>query len=236
MPALRASGASVSGLYADKPCVETANPCPSGVVGERRGGQQAGTEGGDALESELAALMVAVRQGCRTSFAQLYVLTSPRLFAAVLRINSDRAEAEDVLQEVYVKVWSRCVQFDTQKGLVNYWLTGIARNSAIDSLRRRGVRPQSGLTPTAVNGDPYAELPSDWLEPFEIVMRSRAADAVQQCLREFSNEQRECLTLSFYDGLSHEEIGRRIGRPVGTVKSWLRRSLLAMRLVLVGHD
>ena len=180
--------------------------------------------------------MGAVRQGCRESFAQLYVLTSPRLFAAVLRINGDRAEAEDVLQEIYVKVWSRCVQFDAQKGYVNYWLTGIARNSAIDSLRRRGVRPQSGMTPTEVDGDPYAELPSDWLEPLEIVMRSRAADAVQQCLREFSNEQRECLTLSFYDGLSHEDIGRRLGRPVGTVKSWLRRSLLAMRHALAGHE
>lgn len=112
---------------------------------------------------------------------------------------------------------------------------GIARHGALDSLRRSSTRPQSGFASLDADDDPYAELPSPWLTPLELVMRARAADAVQRCLRALSDEQRECLTLSFYDDLSHDEIARRIGRPVGTVKSWLRRSVAAMRAALAGH-
>ena len=187
-------------------------------------------------DQELAALLLAVRGGCRPSFARLYGLTSPRLFAVVLRVNVDRADAEDVLQEVYVKVWNRCAQFDADKGSAIYWLAGICHHSAIDSLRRRQRRPQARFVPVDENGDDACDsLPSAEPQPLDLVIRARGAEAVRRCVRALPIEQRESLSLAFHDGLSHREIAERLGRPVGTVKTWLRRSLAQLRPVLLDH-
>ena len=187
-------------------------------------------------EDELAALLHAVRDGCRPSFARLYGLTSPRLFGIVLRVNADRAEAEDVLQEVYVKVWSRCAQFDANKGSAIFWLAGICHHSAIDSLRRRQRRPQARFTSlNDEDGNGCDSLPSPEPQPLELAIRARGAEAVQRCLRALTIDQRESLSLAFHDGLSHREIAARLGRPVGTVKTWLRRALAQLRPVLADH-
>ncbi len=187
-------------------------------------------------DEELAALLLAVRDGCRPSFARLYVLTSPRLFGIVLRVNADRADAEDVLQEVYVKVWNRCAQFDANKGSAIYWLAGICHHSAIDSLRRRQRRPQARFMTTDDDADDACDsLPSAEPQPLDLVIRARGAEAVQRCVRALPIEQRESLSLAFHDGLSHREIAERLGRPVGTVKTWLRRSLAQLRPVLLDH-
>ena len=185
-------------------------------------------------DEELTALLLAVRDGCRPSFARLYVLTSPRLFGIVLRVNADRADAEEVLQEVYVKVWNRCAQYDANKGSAIYWLAGICHHSAIDSLRRRQRRPQTGLM-RMDDDDACDSLPSAEPQPLDLVIRARGAEAVQRCMRALPIEQRESLSLAFHDGLSHREIAERLGRPVGTVKTWLRRSLAQLRPVLVDH-
>ena len=187
-------------------------------------------------DEELTALLLAVRAGCRPSFARLYGLTSPRLFGIVLRVNTDRADAEDVLQEVYVKVWNRCAQFDANKGSAIYWLAGICHHSAIDSLRRRQRRPQASLRPTdEADCDACDSLPSSDPQPLDLVIRARGAEAVQRCVRALPIEQRESLSLAFHDGLSHREIAERLGRPVGTVKTWLRRSLAQLRPALADH-
>ena len=187
-------------------------------------------------DEELAALLLAVRDGSRPSFARLYMLTSPRLFGIVLRVNADRAEAEDVLQEVYVKVWNRCAQFDANKGSAIYWLAGICHHSAIDSLRRRQRRPQARFIPTGDDHEDACDsLPSAEPQPLDLVIRARGAEAVQRCVRALPIEQRESLSLAFHDGLSHREIAERLGRPVGTVKTWLRRSLAQLRPVLLDH-
>ena len=188
------------------------------------------------LDAELAALLHAVRDGCRRSFARLYVLTSPRLFGIVLRVNADRADAEDVLHEVYVKVWNRCAQFDADKGLAIYWLAGICHHSAIDSLRRCQRRPQTRFMPIDDDHEDGCDsLPSAEPQPLDLVIRARGAEAVQRCVRALPIEQRESLSLAFHDGLSHREIAERLGRPVGTVKTWLRRSLAQLRPVLLDH-
>ena len=187
------------------------------------------------LDGDITALVHAVRGGCRASFAQLYQLTSQRLFGIVVRINRDRAEAQDVLQEVYVKIWTRCVQFDAREGQAIHWLTAIAHHCAIDSLRRGRVRPLHGRTTATDADDPYAGVPSTEPQPQEVLRQARAAEAVQRCMASLTSEQREALTLAFYDGLSHDEIARELGRPIGTVKSWIRRSLITMRPTLIDH-
>ena len=141
-----------------------------------------------------------------------------------------------MLQEVYVKVWNRCAQFDANKGPAIYWLAGICHHSAIDSLRRRQRRPQARFMPVDADDDDACDsLPSAEPQPLDLVIRARGAEAVQRCVRALPTEQRESLSLAFHDGLSHREIAERLGRPVGTVKTWLRRSLAQLRPVLLDH-
>ncbi|MBC7730806.1 MAG: sigma-70 family RNA polymerase sigma factor [Bacteriovorax sp.] len=187
-------------------------------------------------QCELAALLLKIDGGCRVSFERVYRLTSRRLFGIVLRINRDRPEAEEVLQEVYVKVWRQCSQFDARKGEAIHWLAGMAHHSAIDSLRHRQRRPLATALPLA-NGedDAYAGLVSGWPEPIENVIRNRAEQAVHAGLCALPDEQRESLMLAFFDGLTHPEIALQMARPLGTVKSWVRRSLAALREPLDGH-
>ena len=196
--------------------------------------QQGADANFDEIDIELTALLHGVGQGCRTSFARLYHLTQRRLLSIVLKIQTNHADAEDVLQEVYLKAWNRCAQFDARKGQVICWLTGIARYSAIDSVRRLNSRPR-GRFAAADDDDPYEGLASSELQPLELVIEAREAGAVKRCMYDLSIQQREIVYLAFYDGLSHAEIARRIGRPLGTVKSWLRKSLAVMRPALTEY-
>ncbi len=171
------------------------------------------------------------------SFERLYRLTSRRLFGIVLRILPDGAEAEDVLQDVYLKVWHRCAQFDAGKGSVMHWLSSIARYSAIDGHRQRGIRPRSlrGSKSDEDDFDPYGGIASTDPQPLDLIIRQRSAAAVRDGMRLLSNEQRESLTLAYCDGLSHAQIALRLGQPAGTVKSWLRRSYKVLRPALADH-
>ena len=188
-----------------------------------------------AQASELDRLLQAVRQRCTVSFKRLYELTSPRLYAIVLSINRDRVDSEDVLQEVYLKVWNNCAQFDAQKGHVASWLAGIAHHSALDSLRRRRARPDSHriIAPDAL--DLYDGMPSTAATPLENAIRRQGSRAVHASLQALPDMHRQSLALAFFEGLSHSEIANRLQQPVGTVKSWLRRSLLSLQPTLQAH-
>ena len=211
-----------------------ANCRPSGStqLGNKGVDTQQGADANfDELDIQLTAALHGVEQGCRTSFARLYNLTQRRLFSIVLKIQTNHADAEEVLQEVYLKAWNRCAQFDARKGKVICWLAGIARYSAIDNLRRLHSRPR-GRFAAADDDDPYEGLASTELQPLELVIEAREAGAVKRCMNDLSIQQREILYLAFYDGLTHAEIAHRLGRPLGTVKSWIRNSLAVMRPAL----
>lgn len=182
----------------------------------------------------LERLIELVGLGQRAAFSALYETTSAQLFGVVLRINPDRAQAEEVLQEVYVNVWRSAVGYDAARAQPMTWLTSIARNGAIDSLRRARARGQGlNMSLTAPNDDgdedPVERLVSDGPGALELLQQAADARAVTRCIEALSSEQKQCVALAYYQGLSHREIADQLVEPLGTVKSWLRRALLALK-------
>ena len=183
---------------------------------------------------QLSQLLSRAGLGDRAAFATLYELTSSHLFAVVLRICRDRAQAEDILQEVYVNVWRSAGGFDAAQSQPLTWLTSIARNRAIDGLRRAQTQPQlqSATTDNDEDPDVYDTTADDQPGPLDLLSRASDARALSHCMQDLSAPQRQSLALAFYDGLSHAEVAEKMGEPLGTVKSWVRRALLSLKSCL----
>lgn len=180
---------------------------------------------------DLSQLLARAGLGDRAAFARLYERTSGHLFAVVLRINRDRAEAEDVLQEVYVNAWRAARGFDAAQSQPLTWLTHIARNRAIDSLRRKQTEPPRQATRATDDEDEdvYDKLPGDAPGPLALLDRAADARSLAACMAQLSGPQRQSVALAFFDGLSHAEVAGHMGQPLGTVKSWIRRALQALK-------
>lgn len=181
---------------------------------------------------ELSDLLARAGLGDRAAFATLYQRSSAHLFAVILRINRDRAQAEDILQEVFVNVWRAAANFDAAQSQPLTWLTSIARNRAIDSLRRAQTQPQWQAGTTATDdedSDVYDDMADEAPGPLELLSRAGEARQLQHCLGELGAPQRQSLALAYFDGLSHAEVAEKMGQPLGTVKSWVRRSLLSLK-------
>lgn len=184
---------------------------------------------------ELARLLSRVALADRVAFSTLYQLTGAHLLGVILRINTDRAQAEDLLQEVFVKVWHAAGSFDAQRAQAMTWLTSIARHRAIDSLRRRQTEPQWVTARTHAgeeDDDMLDQMASDDDGPMDLLDQAVQAQAVRVCMKGLSGEQQQTLALAFYQGLSHSEVAEHLRQPLGSVKSWARRGLQALRTCL----
>ena len=131
-----------------------------------------------------------------------------------------------------MKVWHQCMQFDPSKGQAIHWLLSAARHSAIDSLRRKQVRSDRVVCGAKEIDDPFANLPSPDASPMESLILLQQGASVRWLLGALPTEQRQSLTLVFYGGLSHKEVAQHLDRPLGTVKSWVRRALISLRTSL----
>src|SRR5678816_4039874 len=162
---------------------------------------------------DLSRLLARAGVGDRAAFATLYERTSSHLLAVVLRINRDRAQAEDIVQEVYVNVWRAAKTFDAAQSQPLTWLTSIARNRAIDSLRRLQAQPQTQTQgPSAAGGGAdsadesvYDQVAADAAGPLDLLDQASDARALAGCMEQLSAAQRQSLALAFYQGLSHRE-------------------------------
>jgi len=190
---------------------------------------------------ELSQLLARAGTGDRAAFAQLYERSSGHLFAVVLRIQRDRAQAEDLLQEIYVSVWKAAGSFDAARSQPLTWMTHIARNRAIDSLRRAKAQPrlESSTRDDDERPDATDATADEGPGPLELLGRASDARELSQCMDQLSAPQRQSVALAFFDGLSHAEVAEQLKEPLGTVKSWVRRALQTLKGCLergVGRD
>ena len=182
---------------------------------------------------ELGRLLGQSALGDRAAFKRLYELSSGHLYAVILRIQRDRNLAEDLLQEVYVNAWKAAGSFDAQRAQPLTWLTHIARNKAIDSLRRAQSQPRFESVHHDHEDDDRPDLDQRLVDeaPGPAALLERASDARQlgQCMQDLSAQQRQSVALAFFDGLSHAEVAEQLRQPLGTVKSWVRRALMTLK-------
>src|SRR5438445_5375652 len=171
---------------------------------------------------ELSRLLARTGLGDRVAFATLYRQTSAHLLGVVLRIQRDRAQAEDLLQEVYVKVWRAAQSFDAAQSQPLTWLTSIARHGAIDSLRRAQTQPQlqTAFATDDEETDVYDTVADDAPGPLDLLSQAAQTRALSACMQLLSAPQRQSVALAFFDGLSHAEVAQAMRQPLGTVKSW----------------
>jgi RNA polymerase sigma-70 factor (ECF subfamily) len=166
-------------------------------------------------------MLRAVARGDESAFARVYDRYSPILLGLLLRILRSRAEAEDVLQEVFLQVWQRAHSFDAERGRAFTWLVTLARSRAIDRLRSVGSRERAAQR-SAEEAPPESE-PAEWADAAAV--RAERAEAVRAALAELPEEQRQVLLLAYLEGMSQSEIAAAKNQPLGTVKTRTRSAL-----------
>jgi len=183
----------------------------------------------DELDAELVR---ATARGDERAYASLYDRYSPILFGLLLRILHSRAEAEDVLQEVFLQVWQQARSFDQSRGRAFTWLVTLARSRAIDRLRAVDSRERAARR-SAEEGVPEGATAG---EPADAAAeRSEQAEVVRAALAELPEEQRKTLLLAYLDGMSQSEIAAKTGQPLGTVKTRTRAGLKRLGDLLRGR-
>ncbi len=171
----------------------------------------------DMAESDPGALLRLVAAGDPRALGDFYDRYSALVNGLALRILRNGAEAEDVVQEVFLQVWHQAQRFDAARGSVAGWLCAIARSRALDKLRRRTSR---------------REECEDRAPASAVVPTNDEALAVRKALDSLSPEQRVALELAYYEGLSQSEIAEHLGEPLGTVKTRIRTAMMRLRAIL----
>lgn len=173
----------------------------------------------------LDELLMAVGRGDQYAFERLYKVASPKLFGVCLRVLPQRAEAEEVLQDVFLTIWRKADQFDAARAGAYTWLAMMARNRAIDRLRSAKVARAGNdvVDPDEPTDSPPAHMAAESAQDNE---------RLEACMQELEDQRRTMIRTAFFDGSTYEELATRSGTPLGTVKSWIRRGLAQLKACL----
>lgn len=177
----------------------------------------------DAVD-EVAVLLVRCAQSDGAAFQRLYQLQSPVLYGVALRLTRNAALASDVVHDALLQVWRNADRYDPERGSPRAWLLSLVRYRALDAMRRHG-REAPGEIPDRADPDP---------DPLDRMMATSEGEALRRCLDQVPEERRSWVVMAFLDGLTHMELAARLGQPLGTVKSGLRRTLQTLRACLDG--
>ena len=166
--------------------------------------------------------------GDQAAAASLYDRHARPLYSLILRILGNETEAEDVLQDVFAQAFRQAARYDPRRGAVAAWLLTIARSRAIDRLRARRARVETGAGETQT----LDEMPDAQPDAVSTMLDEERSRLVRRALGELPMLQRIAIELAYYEGLSHSEIAERLEQPLGTVKTRIRLGLLKLRDVL----
>jgi len=172
---------------------------------------------------QLQSLLAACTLNDKRAFAQLYEMTSGKLYGVVLRILDREEWAQDCLQEAYVKIWNNASSYRPHLAAPMTWMSSIVRNQALDLLRRRRrevlqPEPEKLLEDTA--GDAI---------PLDNLQQTEEGKRLSNCLDQLKSQQRQVIALAYLKGLTHDELASQTGTPLGTIKTWIRRGLAQLK-------
>lgn len=178
-------------------------------------------------QQHLKTLLAGVADGNEAAFAELYQQSSSKLFAVALRILRQRELAEEVLQEAFIKVWERAGDFDPSIAAPMTWMATIVRNRSLDEVRKRSGK-------SFVNDGALDHLESDDEPVLSLLERQDDVGRLMRCLETLEPEKKQMVRLAYLDGMSREDLALKFDKPEGTVKTWLRRSLMQLKGCLDG--
>lgn len=181
----------------------------------------------DPHEGNRKMWLAAIAQRDENALAALYDATVSRVYGLALRITGRADSAEEVAADVYMQVWREAGNYNASKAKTLTWLLMICRSRALDLLRRRDIA-ESHPEPETLNLE--AQLNGD--DPIDLLLATERESAVHSALKELTPIQRQLLSLAFFKGLSHQEIAEHASLPLGSVKSHLRKALLALQHTL----
>ncbi|AUL75628.1 RNA polymerase subunit sigma-70 [Pseudoalteromonas sp. 13-15] len=167
----------------------------------------------------LLSLLYDTSQGDKHAFSTLYQQTSGKLFAISLNMLSNRAHAEEVLQDAFIKIWHNASEYNASKGTVISWMISIVRYRSLDALRYNKVRKEQTM------GDDDFDIQS-------VDVNYDENTKLVNCIEQLEPQQKQAIHLAYYKGLSHSELVDHIESPLGTVKSWIRRGLTQLQRCL----
>jgi RNA polymerase sigma-70 factor (ECF subfamily) len=173
-------------------------------------------------QAELVWLLAAVAKGDKAAFERLYGATRAKLYGVLLRILGRPEAADDVMQETYLKVWQMAGKFDPTVASPITWMVAIARNRAIDIVRKKAD--------VSVEDSPEAlGVAADTPPPLARREMTEELRRLLGCLGKLDPEKQRIVLLAYYSGWSREQLSHKLDIPVNTIKTWLRRSLLEIR-------
>src|SRR5271156_4550847 len=173
--------------------------------------------------AEDAALLAKVEQGDQEAMGKLFDRYSGIVYSVALRVLKDTGQAEDVMQDIFIQIWKKPSAFISGRGSLGAWLVVVARNRAIDSLRRR--RPTDSVDDVVLASS--TDLASE-------AERNTLMEKVRTYLNKLPPEQKKSVEMAYFEGLSHSEIAEKTGDPLGTVKTRIRLALITLRKAMQG--
>ncbi|OKY26425.1 MULTISPECIES: sigma-70 family RNA polymerase sigma factor [Thalassotalea] len=173
---------------------------------------------------ELLPLLLKVARNDRSAFEAIYNKTSGQMYAVALKMLAKPELAEEATQEAFVRIWYNASQYTEGKGTVLTWIISIVRYRALDILRYRKVRKEEGVDDL----EGMASYHSDEAEPETDIESGK----LNRCMGELDSLQRQAIHLAYFNGCSHGEVVTHMEKPLGTIKSWIRRGLQALERCL----
>ncbi len=179
----------------------------------------------NSIEEQQAQLLSRIAAQDRSALAEFYDQTAPGLFAFALRMLGNRQDAEEVIQDVFVQVWTKARTFNPALGLAFSWVVGIARNRCIDRLRARQRRARAAAE---LERDVQVEEAANRTADEKITTHDELG-ALRSAMGSLPADQRQAIEMAFFGGLSHQEVAQALHQPLGTIKARIRRGMLKLR-------